>query len=134
MLGVQDQFVQELTVSQQVNLIPGAAIDSPQMWAWFLLERSLKIQKLAASFKLRVLVLIKTFQRLLGQSDVASSVVSLGFLHVQPLLFWHMACVPSNLRWLSLRMDHSCVNMCDGSPGSVPGRARNGIDTSKAWK
>lgn len=70
-------------------------------------KRSLKIQRLAASFKVGDNLPLKMFQKLLGLMAAASSVVPLGLLHMQLLQHWLKARIPLRAWTLILRVTHS---------------------------
>ncbi len=72
----------------------GTVIDSVQMTATVSAERATSIQRHAASFKEGTACPLKAFQKMLGLMAVASLVLQLGLLRMQPIQFWLKQRVP----------------------------------------
>ncbi len=109
---VDHQPAQESAVAQTASCLSGNNFGLRQMWAWITLERSLTIQRLAASLKPGTTRPLKVFQRLLGLMAAAASVIPLGLLHMWPLQFWLKARIPPHtcrLGRLPVRVDHRCI-------------------------
>ncbi len=75
-------------------------------------ERSLTIQRIAASFKSGTMHPLKVFKRLLILTAAASTVIPLSLLHTRLIQFWLKARIPP-LAWrlgqLLVRVDHQCI-------------------------
>lgn len=74
----------------------GTVLILAQRWAWLVLECSLKIQWLEASFKVGVSFLLIIFQGMLGLMG-ATSMVPVGLLDMRPLQYWLKAYIPTNV-------------------------------------
>ncbi len=75
-------------------------------------ERSLTIQRIAASFKSGTMHPLKVFKRLLILTAAAATVIPLSLLHTRLIQFWLKARIPP-LAWrlgqLLVRVDHQCI-------------------------
>lgn len=91
------------SVSHPANILPGSR--SQQMRAWLAPESSLTIQQLTASFKVRVSLHLRTFQRTLGLMPDPSFVVLLVLLLMQPLQY----CLKVTVHAWRLKVIHGCV-------------------------
>ncbi len=111
-LGLRVNFAKSaLSPSQRVSFL-GTVLDSARMRAVIAPERTLAIQKLAATFKSDTARPLKVFQRMLGLMAAASPVLQLGLLRMRPLQRWLKPRVPQNA-WrhgrLHIRVNQACV-------------------------
>lgn len=104
MPGSQDQPSQVLTVSQPANIFPGSSSRfSPN--AGLAHVGAHAIQQHAPSFRVRVSLPLRIFQKILHLMVTASSVVLLCLLYMRPLQYW----LKPGLGHLYINVECGCV-------------------------
>lgn len=107
MPGSQDQPSQVLTVSQPANILPGSSSRfSPNAGLAHAGART--IQQHVPSFRVRLSLPLRIFQKILRLMVTASSVVLLCLLCMQLLQYWLKPAHAWCLRHLYINVDHSC--------------------------
>ncbi len=107
-LGLKFNLAKSCLSPGQRVVFLGTIINSIQMWAWDMPERSLTIQRLPASFKVGTLHPLRAFQRVLGLLSAATSMIPLGLHNMQPIQFWLKAHA-WRLDWFYVRVTHHCI-------------------------
>lgn len=80
--GILGQLCQELAAPQPTNLIPRGSF---QLGAWLSQKNALRNRSMMASFEAGSLLPLNRFQELLDLMTTASSVITLGLLHMRTL-------------------------------------------------